>query len=303
MEIISFALSLTTLILVVLVIYLTFKKGKNSDLDGVKTELTEKFSTSLERLAGISKDIDSLKETTSSMSLPITNLNKYLGGNVQTGRLGEWNLESIVKDIIPNNKYFFQHMINPKTQNQVDCAIETTNKILIPIDSKFYAAQYAAYQEATKKTERDKILNELKRSIENDADAIKEKYIVKNITSNIGVLYTPSEGLVSMVNLIDGLRESPLREKNILILGPNSLAGFLDSIRMGHDAVELNEKAELIGKIINGVSEEFSNLDMKTGELQKAIDGVTNKIDEYQTRINVMRRTLEKAGKDLKDGD
>jgi hypothetical protein len=77
MEIISFALSLTTLILVVLVIYLTFKKGKNSDLDGVKTEFTEKFSTSLERLAGISKDIDSLKETTSSMSLPITNLNKY----------------------------------------------------------------------------------------------------------------------------------------------------------------------------------------------------------------------------------
>ncbi len=42
---------------------------------------------------------------------------------------------------------------------------------------------------------------------------------------------------------------------------------------------------------------------MKTVDLQKAIGGVANKIDEYQTRINVMSRTLEKAGKDLKDGD
>ena len=58
----------------------------------MKKEITEKFSTNLERLSNISQDINSIKEATSSMSVPMTNLNKYLGGNVETGRLGEWNL-------------------------------------------------------------------------------------------------------------------------------------------------------------------------------------------------------------------
>ena len=303
MEYISLLLSFTTLILVSFVFFISSKKDDGTNLDGMKNELTDKFSTSLEKLSNISTNIDSIKETTSSMSIPITAMNRYLGGNVQTGRLGEWNLESIVKDIMPNNKYHFQYMIDPNTQNQVDCAIETTNKVLIPIDSKFYPAHYNAYQEATKKSDQERNLRELKRSIESDADDIGEKYLIEGVTSNIGVLYIPSEGLVSLVNLIEDLRESLLRDKKILILGPNSLAGFLDHIRMGHDAVELNEKAELVGKVVREVKKEFSNLDMSTVELKKAIRKVEKKVGDYQTRINVMTETLEKAGEDLNEED
>lgn len=299
MEYISLILSLITLVLVGFVIFITSRKDDKSNLDGVKNELTDKFSTSLEKLSNISINIDSIKEATASMSIPITNMNKYLGGNVQTGRLGEWNLESIVKDIMPNNKYHFQYMIDPKTQNQVDCAVETTNKVLIPIDSKFYAAQYDAYQEASKKVDRERILNELRKSIEKDAQSIGEKYFVEGITSKIGVLYIPSEGLVALVNLIKDLREFLLREKNILILGPNSLAGFLDSIRMGHEAIELNEKAALVAKVIGNVQREFSSIEINSLELKKSIEGVIKKIDDYQTRVNVLSRELNNGAEKL----
>ncbi len=303
MEYISLIISLITVTLVSFIIFINFRNKDSSNLDIVKNELTDKFSTSLEKLSNISSNIDSIKEATSSMSIPITNMNKYLGGNVQTGRLGEWNLESIVKDIMPNNKYYFQHPIDPNTQNQVDCAIETTNEILIPIDSKFYAAQYSDYQEATTKTDRDRILNSLKNSIVKDAESISEKYFVNGITSKIGVLYIPSEGLVAMVNLIEGLRESLLRDQSILILGPNSLAGFLDSIRMGHEAVELNEKAELVAKVIGDIKEEFNNLNLSTIDLKKAVDGVSKKIDVYQTRINVLNKELNKGAEKLEESE
>ena len=303
MEYISLTISLITVALVSFIIFINFRNKDSSNLDIVKNELTDKFSTSLEKLSNISSNIDSIKEATSSMSIPITNMNKYLGGNVQTGRLGEWNLESIVKDIMPSNKYYFQHPIDPNTQNQVDCAIETTNEILIPIDSKFYAAQYSDYQEATTKTDRDRILNSLKNSIVKDAESISEKYFVDGITSKIGVLYIPSEGLVAMVNLIEGLRESLLRDQSILILGPNSLAGFLDSIRMGHEAVELNEKAELVAKVIGDIKEEFNNLNLSTIDLKKAVDGVSKKIDVYQTRINVLNKELNKGAEKLEESE
>ena len=300
MDYILIGLSLITLFLLSLVVFFMFNRTNKSDFDSVKNEITEKFSTNLERLSNISQDIDSIKEATSSMSVPMSNLNKYLGGNVETGRLGEWNLKSIVEDIIPNNKYHFQYMINPMSQDQVDCAVETTSKALIPIDSKFYAAQYESYKAVTKKVDRDKILKELKRSIEDDAQSIGDKYFVEGVTTKIGILYIPSEGLLAMVTLIEGLRESLLREKNILLLGPNSLAGFLDSIRMGHDAIELNEKAELVAKVIGEVQKEFNNIEINTMDLKKSIEGVIRKIDDYQTRINVLGRELNNGAKKLK---
>ena len=103
-----------------------------------------------------------------------------------------------------------------------------------------------------------------------------------------------------MVNLIDGLRESLLREKNILLVGPNSLAGFLDSIRMGHDAIELNEQAELVAKIIGEVQKEFNKIEVNTTDLKKSIEIVITKIDDYQTRINALRRELNKGAEKLK---
>jgi len=294
-------LSILTLILSIctfaIVAYIFLKLRDQKTIESGKSENLEN------KIDSVSKDLNEIENQLASVTTPINELNRFLGGNVTTGRLGEWSLESIVKDIMPNNKYYFQHPIDPNTQNQVDCAIETTNEILIPIDSKFYAAQYSDYQEATTKTDRDRILNSLKNSIVKDAESISEKYFVNGITSKIGVLYIPSEGLVAMVNLIEGLRESLLRDQSILILGPNSLAGFLDSIRMGHEAVELNEKAELVAKVIGDIKEEFNNLNLSTIDLKKAVDGVSKKIDVYQTRINVLNKELNKGAEKLEESE
>ena len=42
---------------------------------------------------------------------------------------------------------------------------------------------------------------------------------------------------------------------------------------------------------------------MSTVELKKAIRKVEKKVGDYQTRINVMTETLEKAGEDLNEED
>ncbi len=301
MEYISIFISLLSLILLISFFFYIKNSINNQSIKNIHDDLTENFYTSLERLSNISNSLDNIKEKTDSMSIPIMGLNRYLGGNASTGRLGEWNLESIVKDIIPMNKYKFQFNINPETQKQVDCAVETSDKKFIPIDAKFYPAQYDLFQEATKKDQRDKALKELEKSINSDASDIADKYIVEGVTTNIAVLYVPSEGLMSMVNLIENLRDRLLREKNILIMGPNSLAGFLDSVRMGHKAVELNENASLVSKVVGKVKDEFNLLDMNTNDLKKAVETLGNKIENYQTRINVMRKTLNSADSKLNE--
>ena len=53
------------------------------------------------KLNEVSNDIHKIENDLSEFTTPINELNKFLGGNVTTGRLGEWSMESIVQDIMP----------------------------------------------------------------------------------------------------------------------------------------------------------------------------------------------------------
>ena len=71
------------------------------------------------KLNEVSDDINDIEVALASVTTPINELNRFLGGNVTTGRLGEWNLESIVQDIMPDNSYNFQDLINPESADRL----------------------------------------------------------------------------------------------------------------------------------------------------------------------------------------
>ena len=253
------------------------------------------------KLIEVSNDINKIELDLASVTTPLNELNRFLGGNVTTGRLGEWNLESIVRDIMPNNSFNLQHQINPESRDLVDCAVPTAEGVIVPIDSKFYAGQYQNYQDAKTGTERKKILGNLRTEVLSDAGDISSKYLLRNITSNYVILYIPSEKLIDLVNQIEGLREESFTEKNTLIMGPNTLAAFLDMVRTGHHYLKLNETASKVASVVRGIQKEFSNFDANTNSVLKRLDGAMKDVQSLQTRINVLGNKLEKGAESLED--
>ena len=225
------------------------------------------------KLSEVSNDINKIELDLASVTTPLNELNRFLGGNVTTGRLGEWNLESIVRDIMPSDSYEFQHQINPDSRDLVDCAVTSAEGIIVPIDSKFYAGQYQNYQNASTGTERKKILGNLKTEVLNDAKDISAKYLLTNKTSNYVVLYIPSEKLIDLINQIENLREDSFTDFKTLIMGPNTLAAFLDMVRTGHHYLKLNETASKVASVVRGIQKEFSNFDANTNSVIKRLDG------------------------------
>ena len=241
------------------------------------------------KLIEVSNDINKIELDLASVTTPLNELNRFLGGNVTTGRLGEWNLESIVRDIMPNNSFNLQHQINPESRDLVDCAVTTAEGIIVPIDSKFYAGQYQNYQDAKTGTERKKILGNLRTEVLSDAADISNKYLLRNITSNYVILYIPSEKLIDLINQIEGLREESFAERNTLIMGPNTLAAFLDMVRTGHHYLKLNETASKVASVVRGIQKEFSNFDANTNSVLKRLDGAGTAsylIIVYQLNMN-----------------
>ena len=289
---ISLILSLLTLALVIFI----FLNSRNRDDN--KSKESENIENKLET---VSKEINEIENQLTSVTTPINELNRFLGGNVTTGRLGEWNLESIVKDVMPDGNYEFQKKVNPETQDRVDCAIETADGLIIPIDSKFYAGQYKQYQDASQANIRSNVLRDLRTAILRDAEDIANKYLRQNSTSNYAVLYIASEKLIDLVDEIDNLRQDCLSEKKVLIQGPNTLAAFLDTIRIGHHYLKLNETAAKVAEVVRRIKSEFDNFDKSTEGVLKKLDSSVKEVSALQTRINVLGRELNKGSEELKD--
>jgi DNA recombination protein RmuC len=247
------------------------------------------------KLAEVSSDLNKIENDLSEFKPSMNELNRFLGGNTSTGKLGEWNLESIVRDVLPANTYEFQAQINPETTEKADCAITNSEGLIIPIDSKFYQGQYQNYHEAGSKTERNKVLQSLKRTILSDAESISEKYILRNSTSNYVVLYIASEKIIDLVTQIDNLRQECLTDKNTLILGPNALAGFLDTVRLGHYAIKMNENAKKVANTVNILNEEFKKFDNTTVKAVRNLNQAIGHVEDIQTRVNVLGKELKKA--------
>ena len=292
---INYLILLSLIFIIGILIYLLFSiKNKETVDKGGNESLQNKLNE-------VSNDINKIEIDLASVTTPINELNRFLGGNVTTGRLGEWSLESIVQDIMPNNSYKFQDQINNESSDRVDCSITTAEGFIVPIDSKFYAGQYQNFQSAGSDVERKKVLRDLRTAVLRDAEDISKKYILQNKTSNYAVLYMASEKLIDLVDKIDDLRQECLTEKRILILGPNTLAAFLDTIRVGHHYLKLNETAAKVAKVVRGIQKEFNNLDISTETVIKRLDGALKDVQNLQTRVNVLGNKLEKGSESLEE--
>lgn len=246
------------LIVIFLLVYLLISQRETSSFN------KNDSASQIKKIDTLAQDINKINEGLLSVTTPLGELNRFLGGNVTTGRLGEWSLESIVRDIMPDGSYHFQHIINPETSDQVDCAVITADGIQVPIDSKLYVGQYNNYQSASTDRDRKTVLRDLRTAILRDASDISEKYILQNTTSNYAILYIASEKLVDLVDQIEDLRQECLTDKKVLIQGPNTLAAFLDTVRVGHHYLKLNETAAKVAKVVRGIQKEFSNFDLST---------------------------------------
>ena len=105
---INYLIFISLVLILGILIYLLFniKNGESINKGG-----NENIQS---KLIEVSNDINKIELDLASVTTPLNELNRFLGGNVTTGRLGEWNLESIVRDIMPNNSFDLQHQINPE---------------------------------------------------------------------------------------------------------------------------------------------------------------------------------------------
>lgn len=224
----------------------------------------------------------------------LQNLQDILKNPKQRGILGEYYLETVLKNVLPPGSYQMQYSFKDGTI--VDAAV-IIDKRIIPIDSKFSLDNYNRMLECRDPNEKKKyesaFVNDLKARIEETSKYVKPE----EKTMDFAFMFIPSEAVYYdlLINKVGAIVEDTnnliyyASKKKVVIVSPTSFLAYLQTVLQGLRSQKISEEAQLIIKRVE--------------DLRKHIFTYSEYLNRLGQHLNTTVSTYNKAGKEFEKID
>jgi len=241
--------------------------------------------------------LDETNKQVISFADQLQNLQDILKNPKQRGILGEYYLETVLKNVLPPGSYQMQYSFPDSTI--VDAVVFVKDKI-IPIDSKFSLENYNKMVEENNVAEKKKLetifVNDLKNRITETA-----KYIQPSKgTTDFAFMFIPHEAiyydlLTNKVGASDeneNLIQRAAGKYKVIITSPTSFLAYLQTVLQGLKALKIEESAKEIVKKVESLGKHLKSFDEYHDKLGNALGTVVN-------HYNASNKEFKKIDKDV----
>lgn len=279
----------------------TMDTKMNRSSDVVQRSLETQFAESQKLIREITRELTEVKETgkqVMSFADQLQSLQDILKNPKQRGILGEYYLETLLKNVLPPGSYQMQYAF--QNGEIVDSVVFVKDKI-IPIDSKFSLENYNKMVEMQDPTEKDRLeksfVNDLKNRIAETA-----KYIRPNEnTMEFAFMFIPHEAIYYdlLTNKVGALREESenliqraASKYKVIIVSPTSFLAYLQTVLQGLKAMQIEETAKDIIKRVDELGKHLKSYEDYHGKLGNTLATTIN-------HYNSSSKELKKIDKDV----
>jgi DNA recombination protein RmuC len=271
--------------------------------DSMKSQLSESAKLIKEVTQGLVK-LDETNKQVVSFADQLQSLQDILKNPKQRGILGEYYLETLLKNVLPPGQYQMQYEFRAPDEKGgkviVDAVVFVKNKI-VPIDSKFSLENYNKLAEERNPAEKEKLeklfVNDLKMRIIETSKYIRPD----ENTLEFAFMFIPHEAIYYdlLVNKIgasadetDNLIQRAASKYKVIIVSPTSFLAYLQTVLQGLKAMQIEETAK---DIIKRVSELGTHLKRYEEYHQKLGTSLSTVVNHY----NNSGKELKKVDKDV----
>ena len=253
-------------------------------LDAKLSESTKaiqaQFGQSAKIIQDVTEKLTRLDETNRqvvSFADQLRNLQDILKNPKQRGVLGEYYLETVLKNVLPPGTYQMQYSFKDGTT--VD-AVVFIDKRIIPIDSKFSLENYNRILETRQPEEKKRyeaaFIADLKARIDETARYVKPE----ENTMDFAFMFIPSEAvyydlLINKVGAVTSETNNLIYyagKKKVIIISPTSFLAYLQTVLQGlrnqkisEQAREVIKEVERLGRHLATYSEYMKKLGVHLG--------------------------------------
>lgn len=275
------------------------KMAESSQL--LHTSLVTQFSESSKIIREITQELVRVGEgqkQVMSITDQLKNLQDILKNPKQRGVLGEYYLETLLKNVLPPGSYQMQYSFPDGTI--VDAAVFVKDKI-IPIDSKFSLENYNRLSEAADPAERERLeklfVNDLKNRITETSKYIQPE----QGTTDFAFMFIPHEAiyydlLINKVGAVtddtENLIQRAAGKYRVIIVSPTSFLAYLQTVMQGLRALQFEERTKEVIKWVEELRKHLGNYEIY---VQKLGGHLGTSVNAYNTAY----KELGKIDKDI----
>ena len=262
----------------------------NERLDENFEKTNKTFTSVLERLS----KIDEAQKKIDSLSSDIVSLQGILTDKKTRGIFGEVNLKHIMSSVFGENNDKIYRMQYPFNNNTIaDCVLFAPSPLgTIAIDSKFPLENYQIMVDKNNsEIQRIQAEKNFKMDMKKHIDAISDKYIIPNVTSEQAILFLPAEAIFAEINAYHTDIINYAYKKHVWITSPTTLISTLTTIQVIIKNIERDKYASIIHRELNLLSEEFKRYKDRWDKLSRSIETVSRDVkDIHNTTEKITKR-------------
>jgi DNA recombination protein RmuC len=271
----------------------------------VRSQLSESSRLIKDVTEGLTK-LDETNRQVVSFADQLQNLQDILKNPKQRGILGEYYLETVLKNVMPPGSFQMQYPF--KNGEIVDAVVFMRDRI-IPIDSKFSLDNYNKAIGAREGVEREGFEKAFKQDLKTRIDETAKYVRPEENTMEFAFMFIPSEGVYYdlLVNQV-GAMKTQTRDlieyafsKKVIIVSPTSFLAYLQTVLQGLKSLQIEEQAKDIQKRVGELGKHLGTYDeymKKLGNtLQTSVNHYTAAYKEFgKIDKDVLRISGESAG-------
>lgn len=264
----------------------------------LEKRFTASFTLISERLEMVHKGLGEMQ----SLATHVSDLKRVMSNVKTRGVLGEYQLASILEDLLTNQQYQRNVKTKQGSGAMVEFAIrmpgggKQEKTLWLPIDSKFPKEDYEALMEAYDAGNAELVetyKKSFRAAIIKSAKDIRDKYIDPPNTTEYAIMFLPFESLYAEVLRMPGLFETLQKDHKITITGPTTLSALLNSLQMGFRTLAIEKRSAEVWDLLASVKKEFGQFGTILEKTKKKLEEATNTINSAGVRSRAIERQLK----------
>ena len=263
-----------------------FLQNQSGDSHKLIKEITHeltKVGEGQKQVVDIAKQLESLQDV--------------LKNPKQRGILGEYYLETVLKNVLPPGSYQMQYAF---PDGIIVDAVVFWDKRIIPVDSKFSLENYNRILEARDAAEKKKyeqaFVADLKLRIDETAKYVKPE----EGTMNFAFMFIPSEAVYYdlLINKVGAVADDTRNlinyagQKRVIVVSPTSFLAYLQTVLQGLKNQKISEQAQDIIKKVENLHKHLLSYDDFVNKIGK---GLSQTVGAY----NNAQKEFKKIDKDV----
>lgn len=270
------------------------EKTLRESLQFQNSQTARTYNDLVEKLARLDEGTKQVME----FGVGLQQLQDILKNPKQRGVLGEYYLETLLKNILPPGSFEMQYGFSDGTI--VDAIVRVKDKI-IPIDSKFSLENYNRLVESTDPLSRERLEKQFVADLKERITETSKYIQPENNTMDFAFMFIPHEAiyydlLVNKVGALadenENLIQRAASKYKVIIVSPTSFLAYLQTVLQGLKAMQIEESAKEIRKRVDELGKHLKSHEEYHNKIGTTLKTVVN-------HYNTASRELKKVDKDV----